>query len=379
MKFAELPAEQKNAVCFQCHLQGARRVAKFGRSEFDFRPGMKMSDVWTTFLKDQQTTEESAVSHAEQMFQSRCYSSGQLTCVSCHDPHSRPAATESVAWYRSRCLQCHTDTDDSTGELTSCAVPRTQRRETQPDDSCVACHMPPASLEAVPHTAHTDHRVLRRPDAPAFRMLAELLEEQDSATTPSELQRARGIYLAEQAYGTDDRVKAAEALRLLTPVLEKIPGDPLACEAAGRAASTLGLVEQAIAFWDQALQRRPRDILLLLMKGSEQHNARQFAEAAATYRQLIAADPHRAMYHGRLSHVLGMLGQIDESIAASLEALKRNPGLPQAHSWLGMLYDRQGNSEQAKFHQQQAKQLEESFRASMESAQNPQNDNGLSP
>ena len=364
LKFAELSAETKNAVCFQCHLQGAQRIPRYGRSEFDFRPGMKMSDVWTTFLKDPQTTEGSAVSHAEQMFQSRCYTqSGQLTCVSCHDPHRRPQPAEAVDWYRGRCLECHSGPDDG------CAQPREDRIRTQPDDSCIACHMPPASLEAVPHTAHTDHRVLRQPDAAPQAVLTELLEENESGNTPSDLQRARGIRLAELAYGTEDRIKAAEALRLLAPVLEQIPADSLTCEAAGRAASTLGLPDQAIAFWDQALQERPQDVLLLLLKGSEQHNARQFAAAADTYRRLIAADSHRAMYHGRLSHVLGMMGQVDESIAASQAALKRNPGLPQAHSWLAMLYQRRGaagDDEKSAWHREQAQLLQDSFRASME-------------
>ena len=48
-----LPFGQRDAVCTQCHLQGRRRVLQFGRSEFDFRPGMHLSDVWVTILKTQ--------------------------------------------------------------------------------------------------------------------------------------------------------------------------------------------------------------------------------------------------------------------------------------------------------------------------------------
>ena len=88
------------------------------------------------------------------MYASRCFraSSGdaKLGCISCHDPHERPAPAQKVAYYRDRCLNCHADQ--------GCSVPVAVRIKTNPDDSCVACHMP-STGSTINHTAVVDPRV----------------------------------------------------------------------------------------------------------------------------------------------------------------------------------------------------------------------------
>ncbi len=117
------------------------------------------------FIRDfvrppEQAEKNKFVGTVEQMYASRCFekSSGadKLGCISCHDPHEKPVADKKVDYYRERCLTCHAQN--------GCSLPRSARLEKQPDDSCIACHMP--SKEAsIQHTAITDHRIPRRPDA----------------------------------------------------------------------------------------------------------------------------------------------------------------------------------------------------------------------
>ncbi|MFG0334140.1 MAG: multiheme c-type cytochrome, partial [Maioricimonas sp. JB049] len=160
---AKLSMELQNAVCFQCHLTGEHRLPRYGRTTFDFRPGDRVTDIWTVLVKgtgvdDSLTT--AAVSQAEQMLSSACFqrSGGALGCVSCHDPHRLPAEQDRVEFYRTSCLNCHGPND------TQCSVPREQRLETTVEDSCILCHMPRLDANDVPHISQTDHRVLRNPE-----------------------------------------------------------------------------------------------------------------------------------------------------------------------------------------------------------------------
>src|SRR6202011_4679789 len=49
--------------------------------------------------------------------------------------------------------QCH--------EKRGCSVPSAERLRRTPQDSCIDCHMPRYGSSDIPHTASTDHRILR--------------------------------------------------------------------------------------------------------------------------------------------------------------------------------------------------------------------------
>jgi hypothetical protein len=148
------------AVCEQCHLEGAHRVVRRQRGLYDFRPGLPLQDFWRVFVQSREEGErEQAVTHVEQMHASRCYQggsgAGRMLCTSCHDPHVAVAAEERAVYYRRRCLACHRDK--------GCSLPRRVRLDRQADDSCIACHMPRSPTADIVHTAATDHRIPRRP------------------------------------------------------------------------------------------------------------------------------------------------------------------------------------------------------------------------
>ena len=72
-----------------------------------------------------------------------------MTCTTCHDPHNSEAnvtAAERVAYYRGKCLSCHTG-----------AKYATEHHPEQPD--CASCHMPRSKSVDVAHEQVTDHRI----------------------------------------------------------------------------------------------------------------------------------------------------------------------------------------------------------------------------
>ena len=151
-----LSPDLRDAVCQQCHLQGETRIFSRGREPFDYRPGLPLHLFWSTFFRNPRFIDnKKPVNHVHQLSTSRCAqkSAGKLGCVSCHDPHVLPAASEKATYFRGRCLQCHQET--------SCGIAPAVRRQTSSSDDCTICHMPRFETSTIAHTAATDHRIPR--------------------------------------------------------------------------------------------------------------------------------------------------------------------------------------------------------------------------
>ena len=151
-----LSAALQVAICEQCHLQGQERVARRGRSEYEFRPGLPFELFVRVFVRHPDIADvKRSVGQFEQLKFSRCTTPAgdALLCTSCHDPHNSPAVAERDRYYRGKCLTCH--------ETKGCKAPEPERKAKS--DSCVACHMPQAGSSNIAHTSVTDHRIQRRP------------------------------------------------------------------------------------------------------------------------------------------------------------------------------------------------------------------------
>ncbi len=152
---ARLDAERRDAVCQQCHLEGAARIAKAGRSLLDYHPGDRLRDYVSTFvLRGVADRPLGAVSQVEALAASRCKraSGDSMWCVTCHDPHGEPGGEARVEHYRSRCLGCHSP------------LAATHHPDVR---DCTSCHMPRRDSADIAHTAVTDHRIPKIPQAGA--------------------------------------------------------------------------------------------------------------------------------------------------------------------------------------------------------------------
>jgi hypothetical protein len=97
----------------------------------------------------------------------------RVVSITCHDPHVEPTAAQAPAYYREKCLLCHS--------LKSCAAPMAARMRTSPPDNCIACHMPGQKLKTISHSALTNHRIIAYPGEPfpkaAFHMTTPSLPD----------------------------------------------------------------------------------------------------------------------------------------------------------------------------------------------------------
>jgi hypothetical protein len=229
---ARLSGWAADNICMKCHQGQDVRVEMPGKHIQDFRPGMLLSNV-VAILKIAPGPEARPSSlpleHYFGMTLSKCYrASGNLHCVSCHDPHVQLSGTASTSYYRSRCLGCHSEQ--------SCRLEMGKRRAMQPADDCLECHMPKRTVTRISHAALTDHSIPAKASAeeiiePRGPQAADLLLLTESAGQWRNLHALPPITLL-HAY--DDLVREghqefyAPMLRTLKQVATQAPSDPAA-------------------------------------------------------------------------------------------------------------------------------------------------------
>jgi predicted CXXCH cytochrome family protein len=189
---AKLSRSLNEAICARCHLRSTAFANVRGRHRSDFRPGLPLTDFRLDFQPQRPTASMKVVGHFEQIYQSRCYTqSTTLTCTTCHNPHASPAASERTAYYRRKCLSCH----QATG---GCKLPEKLRRERNPANDCVTCHMPRTETN-IPHFAFTHHRIgLKNPTKyeEPLPNLAVRLKPVGDVSQVSQIDRERCLGLA---------------------------------------------------------------------------------------------------------------------------------------------------------------------------------------
>ena len=168
--FGKISSSDSVAICAQCHMQSALRVAgssgglNYMRGSEVFFRRYKSRPVSEFFLtgryKDGRLRQTSFI--VESFLRSACYRKGGATCVSCHDPHHDDAASNPTSLrFRDQpnqmCIQCH-------GQFKDAAVLQQHTRHplNSEGSQCLSCHMP-RIMEALMSVART-HRIDDIPD-----------------------------------------------------------------------------------------------------------------------------------------------------------------------------------------------------------------------
>lgn len=192
---AKLSIDAQFDICQRCHLQG-NTILKEGKSFYDFKPGMKLSDYMTVFLPKYKNADDEFImaSHADRLKQSACFikskekvasristSTGSvtrsnnlkpykdaMTCVTCHNPHVSVRETNPNV-FNDACNNCHykeikgaEGTKGTKDNLTLGSELLCSKKGITKIANCVSCHMPKSGSIDIPHVTVHDHYI-RKP------------------------------------------------------------------------------------------------------------------------------------------------------------------------------------------------------------------------
>jgi formate-dependent nitrite reductase cytochrome c552 subunit len=327
----KLRPEIRDDVCAQCHFAGDARVLQPGKNYLDFRPGNALGDVAAIFsvspaIKGNRFV---ALDQFEQLKMSRCWaaSNGRMGCITCHDPHVQPAGEQAAAFFRNRCLTCH-----STG---SCRASLAQRNATAPADNCMACHMPKQAVANISHSSLTDHRILRtasgisavrREDAPT-RADDLILDTRPSGSSGTQLD-LRNLALAYAQVVVNYPELRERALAILEQAAAQLPDDVEVQSAYGlildftnpkekpRAAQVL---QRAIDLGSKSPQVRTKLARVLLQKG-------EITAAIELDKESIQLEPYYTPAYLDLARIYILLKDRKSALEILERVLKVDPG-----------------------------------------------------
>jgi hypothetical protein len=316
-------------ICMSCHQTGEAIVLKPGKDYRDFKPGAPLDDTLAIFMvpprRDSPQTD--LLEHYFSMTLSKCYrsSGGHLSCITCHDPHVEPASQEAPAYYRQKCLTCHTEK--------SCALPLAIRQRKTPPDDCAGCHMPKRDVQVIAHAVLTNHRILAQAEEPypdaAFRMTTPqmpdlvylsaapnkrdepvlpvvLLQAYGQLMTPNPEYRERYFSLAKQMETADsDNVDVLEALaalaieqkndeaaiRYLDSVVKHGASSPKTYEQLASLLIRRSRYQEAVDVLERGIKQMPYDALLYRLLGSSYLSLHKNSEATGLLQQAVQIFP----------------------------------------------------------------------------------------
>lgn len=297
LRLGSLAPAQRDSLCLSCHLEAETSVPRKGRTLSDFRPGDSLTDIMTYFVHAGDAASSGrAVSEVEALNESACKraSDDRMSCLSCHDPHANPSPAARIAFYRAKCLACHTQKKFITSHYTQ-----------TPD--CTRCHMPKSSTQDIPHAQVTDHRILRVQSRPGQNP-----NGQDETLVPvpgvAEVVTSRDLGLAYYNLGLSGDGEAMQrAWKILPDVAASDADDLQVLAALGFMARARGDGTLSARYLSAAYKLDPKDVyvandlgVLLALSGNEKGAETLWQDLFARNQDLVDLGNNLALLECRL-------------------------------------------------------------------------------
>jgi tetratricopeptide (TPR) repeat protein len=325
----KLSRERQVEVCMQCHLETTssplpNSIRRFERDVFSYRPGEPLADFILHFDHAPGSGHDDKfeiAGAAYRLRKSACFQKSQMTCSTCHDPHSVRRGAEAAG-----CKQCHASAHN-------------------PGTSCIECHMPKRRTDDAVHVTMTDHFIQRRavvdrprPEQKPYRGEVSLYYPERLPATP---EGEAYLATAQVQHGAN---LAAGIPRLEAAIAKLAPSGPEFYFELAKAYAKKGDEETAVRWFDEALRRKSDFRLAVKGLAASLLALRRFERVA----ELLAAakDPDARMLTNQ-GQALLELGRVDEAAQVLNRAVAANSDLPEPHDLLGLVRLRQGDAKQA--------------------------------
>jgi tetratricopeptide (TPR) repeat protein len=340
-------------LCQRCHLQGVS-VLNEGKTFFDFKPGMQLSEVLNVYLPRYTDSHERFImaSQADRLRMSECFkNSPGLSCITCHQPH-RSVEITPASQYNNACLKCH--------QPTACTEQADARASKS--DNCAGCHMPKSGSVDIPHVRITDHRIAKPNEKKALadsQKKAFLGIQNLTKSNPSPLEMAKGYLAMHDKYIQTPLMLDSAAFYLhqskaksveLLPVrihllflkqdwkgilaaaqeLETIPNNGWTAYHIAEGYYNTGDYENALRHFDLALAVYPQHLDFQEKKAGTLIALKRIAEAKKLLETLLRENAKRPVALLNLGFAQALTNNLPEALRRYDQALALDPDYEQA-------------------------------------------------
>jgi predicted CXXCH cytochrome family protein len=323
----KLNPDQRDSICISCHLEGDITVERANHNPLDYRPGESISKYLAFYVYGGANPTSRGVSEVEQFAKSTCkrMSGDAMSCTSCHDPHFTPSVEQRTAFYRGKCLACHSDARFATAHH-----PENQ--------DCTSCHMARTGAQNIPHVAWTDHRILKLPDSGSSVTAREAKDELAPIFSPGA--NTRDIGMANYTAMLDgDRSALSKAWTPLNSERTNIQNDAAALDALGVLTAQGADNTGAEALFRRVLILNPNDLTALSNLGILVARQGKLKEATALLQSAFDRNADVSGLAMNLARVQCAAGDAAAARITLQATLKYNPDLESVRRLMQDLSD----------------------------------------
>ncbi|HRO42947.1 MAG TPA: cytochrome c3 family protein [Flavipsychrobacter sp.] len=359
-----LSTELQNNICQRCHLQGIA-VLNDGKTFFDFRPGMKLSEVMNVFMPQYEGAEDKMImaSHVERMKKSPCYvNSGKMSCITCHDPHVSVKFTPREQ-YLNACYSCHSNAKGKSenAKLESHGCTEKESVRAVKNNDCVTCHMPSNGSIDIPHVAVTDHFIRKQPvnNLEQSKIRAFLGLQSFNNDSPDAITQARAFMEFFERYnpntGLIDSALFYLAKQSDVAANEKQNRDNI------RAYFLLNNFNKVAEYGGQLDATKLADAWACYRVGESYYQLQQPDKALNWYKRATEIWKYALDFQNKYGTCLLALNRMEEAKQVFEFVLKENENHVAANTNLGFIYMQQGQNTMAYNHIRKAQRLDPDY------------------